>query len=202
MSQGFVLDGSLSTDGEVLDGVPLERLEEEISAMSSRIAAATATWLVWIAAYDRREGWASWGAKSCAHWLNWQCGVSPRSAREHVWVARKLDGLAKVRLVFLAGELSYSKVRAICRVADLDNEAELIEMATVTTASQLDRIVAKMPSPDSNTADEVSRCDVSFKHNDDGTVTMLLTAPVAEICLLYTSPSPRDRTRSRMPSSA
>ena len=25
---------------------------------------------------------------------------------------------------------------------------------------------------------------------------------VAEICLLYTSPSPRDRTRSRMPSSA
>ena len=26
--------------------------------------------------------------------------------------------------------------------------------------------------------------------------------PMAKICLLYTSPSPRDRTRSRMPSSA
>ena len=26
--------------------------------------------------------------------------------------------------------------------------------------------------------------------------------PSAETCLLYTSPSPRDRTRSRMPSSA
>ena len=26
--------------------------------------------------------------------------------------------------------------------------------------------------------------------------------PVFESCLLYTSPSPRDRTRSRMPSSA
>ena len=26
--------------------------------------------------------------------------------------------------------------------------------------------------------------------------------PLAEACLLYTSPSPRDRTRSRMPSSA
>ena len=25
---------------------------------------------------------------------------------------------------------------------------------------------------------------------------------LAEVCLLYTSPSPRDRTRSRMPSSA
>ena len=28
------------------------------------------------------------------------------------------------------------------------------------------------------------------------------TAALAQICLLYTSPSPRDRTRSRMPSSA
>ena len=26
--------------------------------------------------------------------------------------------------------------------------------------------------------------------------------PLTKICLLYTSPSPRDRTRSRMPSSA
>ena len=26
--------------------------------------------------------------------------------------------------------------------------------------------------------------------------------PMLDVCLLYTSPSPRDRTRSRMPSSA
>ena len=30
----------------------------------------------------------------------------------------------------------------------------------------------------------------------------LLALPLAYLCLLYTSPSPRDRTRSRMPSSA
>ena len=29
-----------------------------------------------------------------------------------------------------------------------------------------------------------------------------LPEPQSKICLLYTSPSPRDRTRSRMPSSA
>ena len=37
------------------------------------------------------------------------------------------------------------------------------------------------------------------------TVTISYTTPAiawAGICLLYTSPSPRDRTRSRMPSSA
>ena len=31
---------------------------------------------------------------------------------------------------------------------------------------------------------------------------LLLLAVLPDICLLYTSPSPRDRTRSRMPSSA
>ena len=34
------------------------------------------------------------------------------------------------------------------------------------------------------------------------TITAMGTDPNNKICLLYTSPSPRDRTRSRMPSSA
>ena len=37
--------------------------------------------------------------------------------------------------------------------------------------------------------------DVHFKSMKDKAI-------VCNICLLYTSPSPRDRTRSRMPSSA
>ena len=35
-----------------------------------------------------------------------------------------------------------------------------------------------------------------------GMITASLPASLGEFCLLYTSPSPRDRTRSRMPSSA
>ena len=55
----------------------------------------------------------------------------------------------------------------------------------------------------------VSACDMQpavFMPHDVGTVTVTLKNGAAEgnvrICLLYTSPSPRDRTRSRMPSSA
>ena len=36
----------------------------------------------------------------------------------------------------------------------------------------------------------------------DGTVTAANASTINDGCLLYTSPSPRDRTRSRMPSSA
>ena len=34
------------------------------------------------------------------------------------------------------------------------------------------------------------------------TITLVTDKPMFFVCLLYTSPSPRDRTRSRMPSSA
>ena len=41
---------------------------------------------------------------------------------------------------------------------------------------------------------------VGFASDADNTNFALANAPTS--CLLYTSPSPRDRTRSRMPSSA
>ena len=39
-------------------------------------------------------------------------------------------------------------------------------------------------------------------HNKDGSTNWAQLEKTINNCLLYTSPSPRDRTRSRMPSSA
>ena len=174
---------TLTTDTALLDEIPLERLEAEITGFASRIAAATATWLLWIAAYDRRKGWTSWQAKSCAHWLNWQCGVSPRTARAHVHVAHKLTEFTELRDTFLAGELSYSKVRAIARVVTPENEAQLINTARDATASQLERMLNKLPSPaDNNDEDsETSDADCTFRNNGDGTMTMTITLPIDEM---------------------
>lgn len=174
----------LSTDAAVLDAVPLERLEAEISGFASRLAAATATWLLWVGAYDRREGWASWEAKSCAHWLNWHCGMSPRSAREHVSVAHKLEEFGLMRETFLSGQLSYSKVRAMCRVIEPANEAELVEIAQMTTASQLERIVGKMPPPGAEgDVQSVAPIEVSFRENHDGTTSIIMTIPTEEAAI-------------------
>ena len=174
---------TLTTHTALLDEIPLERLEAEITGFASRIAAATATWLLWIAAYDRRNGWTSWQAKSCAHWLNWHCGVSPRTARAHVHVAHKLTEFTELRDTFLAGELSYSKVRAIARVVTPENEAQLINTARDATASQLERMLNKLPSPaDNNDEDaETSDADCTFRNNGDGTMTMTITLPIDEM---------------------
>src|SRR3954454_12368700 len=119
----------------------LEELAGEIRSGAVRLAAATAAWLVLVAEFDEREGWGGVGIVSCAHWLAWQCGMSPGAAREHVRVARSLAGLPVTAESFAAGRLSYSKVREITRVADAATEVELVELARHTTASQLARVV-------------------------------------------------------------
>lgn len=140
--------------------VPLEYLEREICELSAQLAAATCKWLVLLAEFDRREGWGGWGLRSCAHWLNWRCGVSLVAAREHVRVARRLGELPAVHSAFAAGELSYSKVRALTRIANASTEAELVEMARHGTAAHVDRAVRayrRADAADEDQAEEAER---------------------------------------------
>jgi len=121
--------------------VPLERLEAQICSLAGRLAASTCEWLRLIAEFDRRKGWAQWGVLSCAHWLSWACSVGVGAAREYVRVATALVGLPLVDAAFAAGRLSYSKVRALTRVADRIDEKTLLDQGLVHTASQLERVV-------------------------------------------------------------
>ncbi|MGY1849165.1 DUF222 domain-containing protein [Blastococcus sp. SYSU DS1021] len=116
-------------------------LAREIASGAVRLAAATAAWLRLVAEFDRREGWRAVGILSCAHWLAWQCGMAPGTAREHVRVARGLGALPLISAAFAEGRLSYSKVRALTRVAEPDTERELLETALEATASQVERLV-------------------------------------------------------------
>ena len=121
--------------------VPLERLESEICELAAHISAATCRWLGMVAEFDRREGWADWGCRSCAHWLNWRCGLAMRAGQEHVRVARSLENLPHIRAAFSRGELSYSKARALTRVATPESEEDLVDMAAHATAAHLEKLV-------------------------------------------------------------
>ena len=74
-------------------------------------------------------------------WVAWRCGLDPRSAREHVRVARALRELPEIRRAFSAGQLSFSKVRALTRVAEPVSEGRLLELARHATAAQLERML-------------------------------------------------------------
>ena len=119
----------------------LDALEAEITELWGHINAATARFLTLLAEFDRREGWAQHGLSSCAHWLNWQCGISRVAAREKVRTARALESLPKIAAAFGEGRLSYSKVRALTRVATAETEDMLLHIALNGTAAHVERTV-------------------------------------------------------------
>jgi hypothetical protein len=123
-------------------GAPsLEELDLQIGELAAQIDAASYRLLVAIAAFDRRQGWAHAGARSCAHWLSFRIGLSLGTARDHVRVARRLEELPRISAAFAVGKLSYSKVRALARIATPESEEELVATALSCTASQLERLV-------------------------------------------------------------
>lgn len=103
--------------------VPLAELESELLGLAGHIAAAQSRFLALLAEFDDRGGWAGPGLRSCAHWLSWRAGMSLRTATEHVRVAHAVTRLPLVAAAFADGALSYSKVRAITRVAVPDASA-------------------------------------------------------------------------------
>jgi Domain of unknown function (DUF222)/HNH endonuclease len=116
---------------------PIEELDRNILNLCCRINAATCELLVLIREFDERGGWLKWGMKNCAEWLAWRCDLSMTTALEKVRVAHALKALPAVSRGFSTGELSYSKVRALSRVADRQNEHELLAFALRHSAAHV-----------------------------------------------------------------
>lgn len=163
--------------------LPLERVEAELCTLAGQIAAATSRFLCLLAEFDARDGWAGWGVRSCAHWLAWRCGLDLRTGREYVRVARALNDLPHTMLTFGQGRLSYSKVRAISRVATPDNEESLVDAAMHSPTGQLERLVRGLQTAQRNGdeddkasasrasrsgRDRESRHGVQWRWDDDG----------------------------------
>ena len=152
-----------------------ERLGDDIAELAARIQAATYELLVMIRAFDEREGWS--GFKSCAHWLNWRTGLALGAAREKVRVARALGDLPLLSDAMQRGRISYSKVRALTRVATSANENRLLDFALCAPASYVERLARAWRRVDlqAEAADEQRRHErrnLTTWVDDDGMVVI------------------------------
>src|SRR5881296_1590110 len=119
---------------------PGDAREARKSELSAHLDAATARLLDLIRDFDARGGWNT-GFMSCAHWLCWRVGLERGAARERVRVARALGTLPRLAEALARGELSYSKVRALTRVATPETEERLLKVGRAGTAEHVERIV-------------------------------------------------------------
>jgi hypothetical protein len=150
-----------------------DELADQITLLAAQINAATYRFLKLLGEFDRRSGWFGDGIRSCAHWLNYKCGISQCAARERVRVARCLDELPLINECFEKGEMSYSKVRAMTRVATNDNEDYLVMIAQHGTANHIEKLVRKYQRVEKTMAieqlDELHQSrEFSSYQDDDG----------------------------------
>lgn len=95
-----------------------------------------------VVALDDSGEWAADGAPTCAHWVAGALDIEVCTAREWLRIGRCLRELAGVTEAFAVGRLSYSKVRALTRVATPASEAELCELAERVPAGRLGQVLA------------------------------------------------------------
>jgi hypothetical protein len=132
------MDGGL---GALSASLSLEELEAQITELAGHLNAANFRWLMLIAEFDRRKGWADGFLHSCAHWLNFKVGLNLGAAREKLRVAHALPALPKIAAAMARGQLSYSKVRALTRVATEATEDSLLMIALHGTAYHVENTV-------------------------------------------------------------
>ena len=116
-----------------------ETLGNRIAELAAHIQAATWELLVLIRQFDAAGGWE--GFASCAAWLSWRISLAPGAAREHVRVARALAELPKLSDAMQRGAVSYSKLRAVTRVATPETEQALLDVALAGTAAHVEQVV-------------------------------------------------------------
>src|SRR5213593_903589 len=123
---------------------------------------------------DEIAGWNT-GFMSCAHWLCWRVGLERGAARERVRVARALGTLPRLAEALARGELSYSKVRALTRIATPETEERLLRVGRAGTAEHVERIVRGWRRVDRKAeAEETTRRHrhraLHVYHDEDGMV--------------------------------
>jgi len=187
--------------------LPLDELESSLLTSWREATQAEYRFLKLLGEFNMRRGWEAYGNTDCAQWLNWRCGISRTTAQEKVRVADALWFLPNIDEAFRRGDLSYSKVRALTRVASDVTEDDLVAFALKTSASQCEAYCRRLRNGDPM----VSAADAQrlhegrslirhFREDGSGSITVELPRESLELVLAALervgARLPEDRSRS------
>lgn len=155
-----------------------------------------------VADLDASGEWAVDGAPTCAHWVAAAIDVEVCTAREWLRIGAALRHLPEIDAAFASGRLSYSKVRALTRVATPETEAELCAIAQRIPAGQLRCALAAWrmarETPEETEARQHAARALTWRVDVDGTVTGWFRLPPGDAAVLQAAVDARLRcTRPR-----
>jgi len=155
-------------------------LVAELGHRAAHIAASTCAYLELVAELAVRRVWADHGARTPGQWLSYQLGLGNSTAADHLRVGLRLRELPAIRERFAAGRISYSKVRAITRIAVPETEELLLRWSQWATGAEVERIISAFrrtcrpgdgaPGPDRDRS-------YRSRRNGDGSTTLTIRLP-------------------------
>jgi hypothetical protein len=168
--------------------------DEELASLSAHLRAATARWLE--LAWELREDCE---IDDPGRYLAFRCGITVREARGYLRVAEVLQEPPMIRAAFARGELTFSKVRALTRVATPSCEEGLLELAGVLTASQLERALRAFQRIATEDARRMHDLEyVSYHFEEDGSLYLRARLPAEDGTLLVKAlEAARERVHQR-----
>jgi Domain of unknown function (DUF222)/HNH endonuclease len=163
----------------------IDELDRAICRLVRQMNAESYRMLVLVREFDDRLGFAKWTLPTCAEWLAWRCGLSLSAAREKVRTAQALRHLPAISAAFADGRLSYTKVRALTRVADDHDEDLLLGYALEATAAQVKERCRQIrhASPESVHGARRAwerRCLTVWRDEARGTLRLTVELPIDE----------------------
>src|SRR5688572_18582543 len=97
-------------------------LRSAVVDAAHRLSLDMSSFVVLLAEFDLSGEWAFDNARSCAHWVAQRADTEVCTAREWLRNGHALSAVDEIARRFADGQLSYSKVRTLTRVADADNQ--------------------------------------------------------------------------------
>jgi hypothetical protein len=133
------------------------------------------------AAFADSAEWVVAGSPTAAHHLAAIADVDVATVREWIRIGRQLRTLPASADAFASGDISYSKLRTLTRVATPDNERELLEIARDVPAGDLGRALAawmgRNCDPEDLDAHQQRRRAIRERVEPDGTTTVTMSLP-------------------------
>ena len=119
-----------------------QSIDQALRTIAQRRAALDADEARWLREAEACQIWRPLGMVSAIDYMERVLGYAPRSAQERLRVARALGTLPQLTAALAQGELPFSAVRELTRVATLATEAAWVAAATGKNLRQIEELVA------------------------------------------------------------
>ena len=116
----------------------VDQLEHDIIQLTQILDRTEYRLLDHVREFDIRQCYLLWSLNNTAEWLSLKCGIAPATAREKVRVAMAIFDKPLWSKAFEQGELSYSKLKAMTRVKEADEQV-LLDYALERTVAQVEK---------------------------------------------------------------